>query len=112
MKFSVRIISALLLAVLVVTLCAACARNSTLSGVYETYSETGSYVSFEFTQEGSFVCKTFMLDVKVKQESGSYEIEKGKITLTYDDRQDGIVTFPFEEKEGYILINGSEYYKK
>ena len=97
---------------LVPGLLCSCAQSKTLSGVYETYSETGSYVSFEFTQEGSFVCKTFMLDVKVKQESGSYEIEKGKITLTYDDRQDGIVTFPFEEKEGYILINGSEYYKK
>ena len=112
MKKSIRTIAALILAVLIVSTGVACAGNKTLSGVYETYSETGSYVSFEFTQEGSFVCKTFMLDVKVKQESGSYEIEKGKITLTYDDRQDGIVTFPFEEKEGYILINGSEYYKK
>ena len=55
---------------------------------------------------GKYYMKTYNSGTK------SYEIEKGKITLTYDDRQDGIVTFPFEEKEGYILINGSEYYKK
>lgn len=87
-----------------------CGSEKTLSGAYETLSSTGSYVRYEFSEDGSVVCKTFMLDVKVKENTGSYVIEKGELVLTYEGKEES-VSFPIENKGDIIVINGNDYYK-
>ena len=89
---------------------AGCGSDKTLSGVYETPSSTGSFVRYEFSEDGSVVCKTFMLDVKVKENTGSYVIEKGELILTYEGKEES-VSFPIEDKGDILVINGNDYYK-
>lgn len=81
-----------------------------LEGSYATESTTGSYVLYEFTEDGSVTCRSYMLDIKVSEESGTYEINKDEITFTYGEE---IKTFPFEytDKDS-IVINGNTYYKQ
>ncbi len=97
--------------ILLVFLLVSCSQK-TLSGVYETEQSTGSYTSFEFSENGKFVLKTYMLNVKVSHEEGSYEIKDKQLHLDYEDEYKSDVSLPFEDCGEYILINGSEYYKR
>lgn len=86
----------------------ACSRApKKLDGAYATESSTGSYVMYEFGDDQSVICTSYMLGVKVAQEEGTYEIKDGNIIFYYED---GTKTFPLERDGDGIIINGNTYY--
>lgn len=111
-KTIVKILALTLVAVMLVTVFAACGKK--LSGTYEA-SLIGTGTCLEF--KGSKVTAQFkILGAYGDPIEGKYEINDTKITITFgSDNEDAKAlegTFDFEEGEDYIKIAGIKYDKK
>lgn len=81
-----------------------------IEGVYQTESQTGSFVRYTFSKDGSYDCDIYMLNVLTGQRSGSYTLTESEISLLAEGA-DAPDTFPFELAEDNIIINGTLYIK-
>ena len=84
--------------------------DSFLVGVYQTESQTGSFVRYTFTKEHTYECEVYTLEVLTAERKGTYKIEKGEISLLREGESDPDI-FPLELQTDGIVINGT-FYKK
>ena len=81
-----------------------------ITGVYQTESQTGSFVRYTFTKDMTYECEVYTLDVLTAERKGTYELSEGEISLLREGDKEPDV-FPFELKPEGVVINGNLYVK-
>ena len=116
-KSIIKVLALTLMASLLCIALVACGK--TLSGAYETEVNLGiTTMNLTYEFKGSKVTATvkstnFLGQVESVSVDGTYEIEDGEITFTWDEETDGVEggTFTFEETEDGIKIGVVELKK-
>lgn len=121
-KIIFRILTAVMLTAMLLTVIVACDKDNdkagTLSGTYSNL-DSGTGVTFEFGTDMTVKAtrmSTYRTDFVA---SGTYSIADGKITITYTERQTGTEDIAakysgelaFETGDGFVKIGGTEYKK-
>ena len=85
-----------------------------ISGAYSAEA-LGTGKSLSFDKEGGVIGTYRSAGMEVYSVAGTYEINDGKIVMSFDDESIAINVFEgqftFELGEDYILIDGLKYYK-